>query len=133
MTIPASQVTVVKGLTTITGHHKSVHVFVKLSPKCVSVLILGNTSELKPGTSEVEVVILNRSGKDMKLRPPTEIVTIITANIVPTTEVSNKFDGVDQRRVCCMSVHVGSPDTLRETLNGNDDSKIFYKSSICLE
>ena len=29
VTIPALQITVVKGLTTITGHHKCVHVFVE--------------------------------------------------------------------------------------------------------
>ena len=32
VTIPASQITVVTGLTTITGHHKYVHVLVELSP-----------------------------------------------------------------------------------------------------
>ena len=59
MTIPALQITV---LTTITGHHKCVHVLVESSPKCTNVFILGNTSELKPGNSDIEVVIQNRSG-----------------------------------------------------------------------
>ena len=38
--IPALQITVVKGLTTITGHHKCVHVLVESSPKCMNVFIL---------------------------------------------------------------------------------------------
>ena len=53
VTIPTSQTIVVKGPTMITGHHKCVHVLMKSSPKYVSVFILGNTSELKPGKSEV--------------------------------------------------------------------------------
>ena len=53
VTIPTSWITVVKGMTTITGHH----VFVESSPKCMNVFILGNTSELKPGNSDIEVVI----------------------------------------------------------------------------
>ena len=57
VTIPASQITVVKGLTTIMGHHKCVHVLVESSPKCATVFILGNTSELKPGNSDIKVVI----------------------------------------------------------------------------
>ena len=53
VTIPASQTIVVKGLTMITGHHKHVHVLVESSPKCVNVFIPGNTSELRPGKSEI--------------------------------------------------------------------------------
>ena len=61
VTIPASQTTIVKGLTTITGHHKHAHVLVELSPKCTTVFILGNTSKVKPGNSDVEVVVVNKS------------------------------------------------------------------------
>ena len=71
VTISTSQTTVVKGQTMVTGHHKHVHVFMESSPKCVSVFIPGNTSELKPGKSEVEVVIQNTSEKDMKLKAHT--------------------------------------------------------------
>ena len=59
--IPALQITVVKGLTTITGHHKCVHMLVESSPKCTTVFILGNTSELKPGNSYIKVVVVNKS------------------------------------------------------------------------
>ena len=58
----------------------------------MNVFILGSTSELRPEKSEVKVVIQNRSGKDVKLKPHTEIGTVIAANIVPTTQVSNEFD-----------------------------------------
>ena len=67
VTISASEITVVKGLTTITGHHKCVHVLVELSPNCTTVFILGDTSELKPGNSDIEVVIQNRSGRDCEV------------------------------------------------------------------
>ena len=89
VTIPASQITVVKGLTSIMGHHKCVHVLVELSPKCTAVFILGNTYELKPGNSNIKVVIQNRSGRDMKLKPGTKIGTVTATNIVPTTQVNN--------------------------------------------
>ena len=102
VTIPASQITVVKGLTTITGHHKCVHVLMESSPKCPNVFVLGNTSELKPGNSDIEVVIQNRSGKDMKLKPGTEIGTVIAANIIPTMQVSNDFDVDVPERVSSM-------------------------------
>ena len=49
VTIPVSWTVVIKGLTTITGHQKCVCVFMKSSPKCVHVFILGITSELNPG------------------------------------------------------------------------------------
>ena len=97
------------------------------SLKCVNVFIPGNTSKLTPGKSEIKIVVQNRSGKDVKLEPCTEIGTVIAANIVPTTEVSNDFDGVEQERVSCMSVQVGSTDILGETPDGNDDPKYILQ------
>ena len=61
VTILASQITVVKGLTTITGHHMCVHVLVGTSPKCTTIFILGNISKLKPGNSDIKVVVVNKS------------------------------------------------------------------------
>ena len=127
VTIPASQTTVVKGLTMITGHHKHVHVLVELSPKCVNVFVQGNTSELRPGKSEIEVVIQNRSGKAMKLESHTKIGTVITANIVLTTQVSNNFDVGEQERVSSMSAQVGSTDILGETPDVSDDPKYILQ------
>ena len=97
------------------GHHKCVHVLVESSPKCTTVFILGNTSELKPGNSNIEVVIQNRSGRDVKLKPGTEIGTVTAANIVPTMQVSNDSEVTGQERVSSMSAQVESIDTLRDT------------------
>ena len=103
--IPALQITVVKGLTMITGHHRCVHVLVELSPKCTNVFVLGNTSELKPGNSDIEVIIQNRSGRDVKLKLGTKIGTVIATNIIPTTQVSNNFDVTGQERVSSNKRH----------------------------
>ena len=89
----------------------------------MSVFIPGNTPELKPRKSELEVVIQNRSEKDVKLKPHAKIGTVIIANIVPATQVSNDFDVVEQERVSCMSAQVESTDILGETLYGNRDPK----------
>ena len=51
--------------------------------------IPGNTSELRPGKSEIKIVIKHRSVRDVNLKPYTEIGTVIAANIVLTTQVSN--------------------------------------------
>ena len=123
VTIPASQTTVVKGLTMITGHHKHVHVLMESSHKCMNVFVLGNTSELKPGNSDIEVVIQNRSERDVKLKPGTEIGTIIAANIILTTQVSNDFGVNKQKRVSSMSAQVESTDILRETYDVSNDLK----------
>ena len=55
--VPALQTVVVKGLTIVIGHQKCVHVLLKPSPKCTSIFVLGNTSELRPGGSGVAVVL----------------------------------------------------------------------------
>ena len=55
----------------------------------MNVFVLGNTSELNPGNSNIEVVIQNRSGRDVKLKPGTEIGIVVVANTVLTMQVSN--------------------------------------------
>ena len=119
VTFPASQTTVVKGLTMITGHHKHVHVLMESSPKCVNVFVLGNTSELRPGKSEIEVVIQNRSEKDVKLKA----CTVFAANTILTTQVSYDFDEGEPERVSCMLDQVKSTDILGGTPDGSDDPK----------
>ena len=133
VTIPTSQTIVVKGLTMITGHHKHVHVLMESSPKCVSVFILGNTSELKPGKSEVEVVIQNRSKKDMKVKWHTKFGTVIAANIVLTTQVSNDFDVDEQERVSCMLAQLESADIWGETPYESRDPKDILQKLTLLE
>ena len=91
------------------------HVLLELSPKYTTVFILGNTSELKPGNSDIKVVIQNRSGRDVKLKHGTEIGTVTATNNVPTTQVSNDSEITGQERVSSMLAQVESIDTLRDT------------------
>ena len=107
----------------ITGHHKHVHVLMESSHKCMNVFILGNTSEPRPGNSNIEVVIQNRSDRDMKLKPGTEIGTVITANIIPTMQLRNNFNVDGQERVSSMLAQVESTDILRETSDVTNDLK----------
>ena len=132
VTISASQTTVKKEPTMITRHHKHIHVLMESSHKCMNVFILGNTSELKPGKSDIEVVIQNRSGTDMKLKPGTKIGTVIADNIVLTMQVSNDFDVTGQERVSSMSAQVESTDILRDTSDvvRNDLKDILQKLNL---
>ena len=121
--IPASQTIVIKGLIMITGHCKHVHVLMESSPKCVNVFFLGNTSEQRPGKSDVNGVIQNRSGKDMNLKAGTEIGTVITAKIVLTTQINNGFDLDEKERVPCMSAQVESTNIPGKTHQGSSDPR----------
>ena len=51
----------------------------------------------------------------MKLKPGTEIGTVIAANIILTMQVSNNFDVMGQERVSSMLAQVESTDILRDT------------------
>ena len=53
--IPAFQTVITKGLTKVTGHQKHVHVLVELFPKCKTIFIQGNSSELIPGKQDLEI------------------------------------------------------------------------------
>ena len=59
----------------------------------------------------------------MNLKAHTKIGTVITANIVPTTQVSNDFDMGEQERVSCMSAQVESTEILEETPDDSRDPK----------
>ena len=98
----------------------------------MNVFILGNTSELKPGNSDIEVIIQNRSIKDVKLKPGTEIGSVIAANIIPTTQVSNDFDVTGQERVSSMLAQVESIDILQDTSDWvrNDVEDILQKLNL---
>ena len=97
--IPALQRVVVKGLTTDTGNQKCAHVLVEPSPKCTSIFVPGNTSELRLGGSGVAVVLRNLSGRDIMLEPHNEIGMVTTANIVPSMQVGNEPD-LDEKIKC---------------------------------
>ena len=89
----------------------------------MNVFILGNTSKLKPGNSCIEVVIHNRSDREVKLKPGTEIGTVITANIILPMQVSNDLDVDGQERVSSMLAQVESTNLLGETPNVSNDLK----------
>ena len=67
-------------------------------PKCTSVFVLGNTSELRPGGSGVAVVLRNLSGRDITLESHTEVGTVTTANIVPSMQVGSE-QNVDEKEM----------------------------------
>ena len=73
-------------------------------------LFWGNTSELKPGGSDVTVVFRNLSGRDITLEPCTEIGTVTTANIVPSMQVGNEPKVEEKERVSCMSAQIESTE-----------------------
>ena len=89
----------------------------------MNVFILRNTSKLRPDNSDIEVVIQNRSDRDVKLKPGTEIGTVIAANIIPTTQVSNDFDVYGQERASSMLAQVESTNILGETPDVSNDLK----------
>ena len=130
--VPTLQTVVVKGLTMITGHQKHVHVLMELSPKCTNVFILGNTSELRPGRSDVTVILRNMSGRDVTLKPHTKIGTVTAANLVPLTQVSNGSD-LDEKEKSVMYVSSSRicrylEDSGREVVT----QRVFNKSLTCL-
>ena len=111
VTIPAFQTLVVKGLTKVTGHHKHVHVLVEPSPKYQNIFVPGNTTELKPEGSQVDVVLQNLSGREVILEPYTKVSMISTANKLPpmlTPEVIKEDvqDNEDDEKVQCKSAQV---------------------------
>ena len=69
--IPAFQTVIARGLTKGNGHQKYVHVLVEPSPRCMSIFVPANTSELIPGGSGVAAVFRNLSGRDITLEPHT--------------------------------------------------------------
>ena len=74
----------------VTGYQKCVHVLVEPSLKCTSIFVLGNTSELRLGGSDVAVVLINLSGRDITIEPCTKIGMVTATNIVPSMQVEIK-------------------------------------------
>ena len=112
---------IVKGLMRVTGHQKHVHVLVESSPKCKNIFVPGNTTELKPGGSEVDVVLQNLFGRDINLEPHTKVGMVSDANKVPsmlTPDVLEKKvqDDEDNTIVQCQSVQAElSESEIRQT------------------
>ena len=55
--VPTFQTMITEWLMKVTGHQKCAHALVEPFPKCMSVFVPGNTSELTPGESSVTVVL----------------------------------------------------------------------------
>ena len=83
LVVPVFQSLTVKGLTKVTGHQNHVHVLVEPSPKCKNIFVPGNTTDLKPGISRVDVVLQNLSGRGIILEPHTKVGIVSVANTVP--------------------------------------------------
>ena len=68
----------------------------------------------------------------MKLKPGTEIGTVIAPNLVPTMQVSNDFDVTGQERVPSMSAQAESIDILKDTSDmvRNDLKDILQKLNL---
>ena len=132
MKISALQTVVGKGLTTVTGHQKCVHMLVEPSPKCTNIFVPGNTSELRLGGSGVGGVLRNLSGRDLMLEPCTEIGMVTAANIVPSMQVGNEPDIDEKEKVPCMLAQVESADLPRKFQQGGGDLEVSYKSLTCL-
>ena len=112
-----------KGLTKVMGHHKHVHMLVEPSPKCKSIFVPDNTSELIPGGSGVAVVLRNLSGWDVTLEPHTEVGIVIAANIVPSIQILDEQDLSENEKVLCMSAQV----KLFERVQQEDTEDILQK------
>ena len=91
------------------------------SPKCTSVFVLGNTSELRPGGSGVTVVLRNLSGRDITLEPCTEIGTVTVANIVPSMQVGNEPKLDEKEKVSCILAQIESTDSTERFQQGSRD------------
>ena len=104
--VPAFQTVTARGLTKVTGHQKHVHVLVEPSPKCTSIFVPGNTSELIPGWSGVTGVLLNLSEIDITLELNTEIGIVTAANIVPSIQIPDRHDLKEMEKVQCKSVQI---------------------------
>ena len=69
---------------------------------------------MKPGNSEIEIVVVNKSRQDVKLKPSTEVGSVTAANIVPTMKVSNEAEVTGSEIVSSMLAQLGS-DVLKNT------------------
>ena len=59
---------------------KHIHVLVEPFPQCKNIFVPGNTTELEPGGSRIDVVLCNLFGRDIILEPCTEVGIVSAAN-----------------------------------------------------
>ena len=89
----------------------------------MNVFVPGNTSELRPKMSYIAVVLQDRSGKDIALKPHTEISTVTATNKVPSTQVSTGFDLDERQRVPCILDQVESTDIPGRSHQGSSNPR----------
>ena len=119
--IAASQTVITEGLMKVTGHQKHVHVLVEPSPKCTSVFVPGNTSELIPGELGVTVVLRNLSGREVTLVPHIEVGIVTTAYIVPSIQIPDEPDMGENEKIQCMSVQADLSEGASQRVTESED------------
>ena len=90
-------------------------------PKCMSVFIPGNTSELIPGELGVTVVLRNLSGREVTLEPHTEVGIVTAANIVPSIQIPNEPDTDENGKIQCMSVQADLSEGTSQRVTESED------------
>ena len=120
--VSAFQIVIVRGLTKVTGHQKHVYMVVEPSPKCKSIFVPGNTSELIPEGSGVVVVLGNISGRDIILEPHTEVGMVTDANIVPLVQVPDRQYLKENEEIQCKSAQaeLSEGKTMQEEIDPED-------------
>ena len=74
----------------------------------------GEYLKIETGNSDIEIVVVNKSRQDVKLKPGTEIGTVTATNIVPTMKISNEAEMTESEKVSSMLAQLGS-DVLKDT------------------
>ena len=105
---------------------------VEPSSKCKNIFIPGNTTELKPGGSRVDVVLQNLPGRDIILEPHTKVGMVSAANKVPsilTPDVleQNVQDEEDEESVQCWSVQAELPESEIRQAEIDPEEEILQK------
>ena len=109
-----------RGLTKVTGQQKHAYVLVEPSPKCMSIFVPGNTSELIPGGSGI-VIFRNFSGRHITLQPNTKFGIVTAANIVPSIQIPDKHDLSESEKVQCQSAQADLSEEIQQEETDPDD------------
>ena len=136
--IPAFQTMITEGLMKVMGHQKCIHVLVEPSPKCMTVFVPGNTSELIPRELGITVVLRNLLGRKVTLELHTEVGIVTAANMVPSVQIPNKPDMGENEKIQCMSAQADMSQGTSQRVTESEDilqkidlSGINSKGAIC--
>ena len=95
-TIGPFQTAVIKGKSKITSHDKRVHVIVEALDYATNFFVPGNTAELKPGSSRIDVVVRNMSGREITINSKTSLGTVTAANKIPPLLAPKQVENEDE-------------------------------------